>query len=67
MSKWTEHLKAYAAKHEISYKEAMKDPKSKEEYHAGKSTIKPEIVEEVVEEIKEEKKKRKRRKSKKKE
>lgn len=32
MNPWIAHLKAYAKKHNMSYREAMKDPKCKASY-----------------------------------
>lgn len=36
MSPWITHVKAYAKKHGIKYNEALKDPKCRQSYHAGK-------------------------------
>lgn len=32
MNKWIQHVKAYAAKHKMSYMMALKDPKCKSSY-----------------------------------
>ena len=36
MTAWTEHLKKYASDHPMTYKEAMKDEKSKTLYSKSK-------------------------------
>lgn len=37
MTKWTEHIKAFASKNGLSYKDAMKHPECKAEYQSNKS------------------------------
>lgn len=32
MNKWIAHVKAYASKHGMSYRDALKDPKCKSSY-----------------------------------
>lgn len=32
MNKWVAHIKAFAAKHKMSYSEALKDPRCKSSY-----------------------------------
>lgn len=49
MSAWTNHLKEFAKKQGITYKEAMKDPKCKETYV---KPVKGEGINLVVKEIK---------------
>tara|TARA_R110001606_G_scaffold385508_1_gene549050 strand:- start:3532 stop:3855 length:324 start_codon:yes stop_codon:yes gene_type:complete len=41
MTAWTEHLKEYAAKNNMTYKEAMKDEKSKTLYNKTKPATPP--------------------------
>lgn len=36
MNPWIQHVKAYAAKHNMKYATAVGDPKCKAEYHAKK-------------------------------
>ena len=36
-SKWIDHVKAYAAKHKMSYRDALKDPKCKSAYSPSKA------------------------------
>jgi phage FluMu protein Com len=43
MNKWITHLKDYAKKEGIAYRDAMKCPKCKEAYHKLKTVIKKEL------------------------
>lgn len=43
MSAWIKHIKDYAAKHNLSYGEALKNPCCKETYHSNKTKINDEI------------------------
>jgi RNA polymerase-binding transcription factor DksA len=37
-NKWIEHVKSYASKHKMSYRDALKDPKCKHAYQSVKGT-----------------------------
>ena len=57
MSEWLNYVKAYAAKHEISYKQALRDASPS---YKTRKEVKPEVIKpkEVTEKIKKEKPKR---------
>ena len=55
MSEWLNYVKAYAAKHEISYKQALRDASPS---YKTRNEVKPEIIKQEPELPKQEKTKR---------
>ena len=55
MSEWLNYVKAYAAKHEISYKQALRDASPS---YKTRNEVKPEVIKQEPEQPKQEKTKR---------
>ena len=55
MSEWLNYVKAYAAKHEISYKQALRDASPS---YKTRNEVKPQVIKQEPEQPKQEKTKR---------